>query len=69
MSQAAWYMPIILALRRHRQEDLKFKIRLGYIARLCLQKAEVDILSPLYKDDKVETQRGHVASLRSKESE
>jgi hypothetical protein len=29
--QAEWYMPVILALRRLRQEDLEFKASLGYM--------------------------------------
>jgi hypothetical protein len=33
-------IPIIPALRRLRQEDLKFKARLGYIVRPSLQKAK-----------------------------
>jgi hypothetical protein len=31
-------MPVIMALRRWRQEDFKFKTSLGYIARFCLKK-------------------------------
>jgi hypothetical protein len=30
-------MPAISALRRLKQEDLKFKASLGYISRLCLK--------------------------------
>jgi hypothetical protein len=30
--------PIILALRRQKQEDHEFKVNLDYIARPCLQK-------------------------------
>jgi hypothetical protein len=36
--QAWWYSPIIPALRRLRQENLKFKTRLGYIGRPCHKK-------------------------------
>jgi hypothetical protein len=35
---ALWYISIIPALGRLRQEDCKFVTRLGYIARPCLQK-------------------------------
>jgi hypothetical protein len=35
-SQAWWYMPVILALQRLEQEDLKFKARVSYIVRPCL---------------------------------
>jgi hypothetical protein len=31
LSQVWWYMPIIPALRRIRQENLKFEVSLGYI--------------------------------------
>jgi hypothetical protein len=31
-------MPVIPALRMHRQEESKLQARLGYIARLCLKK-------------------------------
>jgi hypothetical protein len=34
-------MPVILALRRLRQEDCEFQARLGYIARLCLKTTTV----------------------------
>jgi hypothetical protein len=33
-----WPMPIIPALGKLRQEDLKLEDNLGYIARPCLQK-------------------------------
>jgi hypothetical protein len=33
-SQAWWLMPVIPALRRLRQEDQEFEIRVGYIVRL-----------------------------------
>jgi hypothetical protein len=33
-----WYMPIISAMRRTRQEEHKFEDSLGYIVRLCLKK-------------------------------
>jgi hypothetical protein len=35
---AQWYTPVIPVLGRLRQESLKFKDILGYIARLCLKK-------------------------------
>jgi hypothetical protein len=46
-----WYMPIILAFGRLKQEGHKFKIQfgliqasLGYIARLCLKKKKINDL-------------------------
>jgi hypothetical protein len=30
--------PVIPALRRQRQEDLKFKVSLDYVERFCLKK-------------------------------
>jgi hypothetical protein len=33
-----WYMPVMPARRRLRQEDCEFKISLGYIARAYLLK-------------------------------
>ena len=36
--QVWWCMPVILALRRLIYEDLTFKARLGYIARLHWKK-------------------------------
>jgi hypothetical protein len=38
--QAWWYMYIILALSRLKQEDLNFKASLGYIVRSCLTRKE-----------------------------
>jgi hypothetical protein len=36
-SWAWWYMPVTLTPGRLRQEDLKFKISLGYTRRPCLK--------------------------------
>lgn len=44
-----WYIPMLLALRRHRQEDQRFKVVFSYRAslrpllgyrRLCVKKEE-----------------------------
>jgi hypothetical protein len=37
-SWAWWYIPVIPAPRRLRQEDCKFKVSLGYIVRPSLKK-------------------------------
>jgi hypothetical protein len=37
-SQAQWGTPVIPALERLRQEDLKFKSSLGCLVRPCLKK-------------------------------
>jgi hypothetical protein len=37
-SQVCWYMPIIPALGKLKQEDCKVKARLGYIVRPSLKK-------------------------------
>jgi hypothetical protein len=34
---AWWHISVILALRRWRQEDCKFKASLGYIVTTCLK--------------------------------
>lgn len=34
LGQVWWHITIILALRRLRQEDVKFEINLGYTARI-----------------------------------
>jgi hypothetical protein len=38
LNWAWWHTPIIPALRRLLEEDLKFKASLGYVARPCLKK-------------------------------
>jgi hypothetical protein len=38
-----WYIPIIPAFRRLKQEDLEFMGSWGYIARLCLKKPKIKI--------------------------
>jgi tRNA A22 N-methylase len=40
-SLAWWYMPVIPALRRQRQEEPQLKISLGYIVRPCLKKNKI----------------------------
>jgi hypothetical protein len=39
-----WYIPVIPALGRQRQDDHKFEDSLGYIERLCLKKQKRDRL-------------------------
>jgi hypothetical protein len=39
-SQAWWYMPVIPALGRLRQEDLVFEASLSYIVKLCVKKSK-----------------------------
>jgi hypothetical protein len=41
LRQAWWYIPIIPALRRLRQEDCEFKTSLGYIVKLYLKKITI----------------------------
>jgi hypothetical protein len=38
MSQAWWFIPVISALRRLRQEDHEFETSLGYTVKPCLKK-------------------------------
>jgi hypothetical protein len=38
--QVWWYMPVIPALRRWRQEDREFQTNLGYMARPYLKKKQ-----------------------------
>jgi hypothetical protein len=37
LSQVWWYMPVILALEKLRQENHDFKAKLGYMAKHCPQ--------------------------------
>jgi hypothetical protein len=39
--QELWYMSVILAPRRWRQEDPQFEASLDYLARLCLKKEKL----------------------------
>lgn len=41
--QSCWYMPIISALRKLKEEDTKFKDSLGCEARLCHQETKETI--------------------------
>jgi hypothetical protein len=38
INQVQGHTPVIPALRRLRQEDLEFKVSLGYAGRHCLRK-------------------------------
>jgi hypothetical protein len=38
LSQVWWYIPIILALRRLRQEECKFQTSLGYVCSEILSQ-------------------------------
>jgi hypothetical protein len=39
-----WFMPVIPALGRMRQEDHKFKVNLGYLVRPCLKSLKNNTL-------------------------
>jgi hypothetical protein len=38
VSQASWHIPVILAFRGLRQEDLEFEVSLDYMLKPCLKQ-------------------------------
>lgn len=47
---SGWCMPVTPAFGKLSQVGLEFKISLDYMARTCLQKWEVRIISTLFRD-------------------
>jgi hypothetical protein len=37
-----WHLPVILTLRRLRQDDQEYEATLGYLARPCLKKQKTN---------------------------